>query len=170
MNLSKKSFWAYLYRFFYSTSSLPENLCPYFWRLVAAVIFVIPYTILALPSLIIKFATKDKDDAAYLIWINLLFGTIIWAALATLIGFGYINYHLVRYWLNYYSYDSTMAAKAGALDSIIVCFTAGHYISKWYKYRSKPASIERKEPKKYIVVEFTKAWYEKYCPKIDWRD
>ena len=62
MELNKNSFSAKLYRWFYATKQMPQNLCPYFWKLVVAFIMALPVLILTLPYEIIYYKDGDKYD------------------------------------------------------------------------------------------------------------
>ena len=57
--ISKTSIWSYLYMFFYR-KNLPYGLCPFFWNNLVAVLFLIPYIILTLPTVLVTLLTKNN--------------------------------------------------------------------------------------------------------------
>jgi hypothetical protein len=59
MKLNQNSISSKLYRWFYGTNDLPNNLCPYFWKLVLAWLVLIPYSLVGLPSIIMEVYDKD---------------------------------------------------------------------------------------------------------------
>jgi len=80
MKLNKNSISAKLFRWFYRTSELPTNLCPYFWKLVMAYVFVIPLFIISLPYVII-----DKDSCNKSLNSRIWGGFVCWSVLFLLI-------------------------------------------------------------------------------------
>ncbi len=54
MELKLNSFNSKLYRWFYykSKDEMPKSLCPYFWQLLIMYVFIIPYSLIALPYLL----------------------------------------------------------------------------------------------------------------------
>ena len=152
MNLNQSSLHARLYRFFYSTDTLPSNLCPYFWKLVVAYICIIPYFAIKY-TLVPFFGTKVGLWCAYII------GSAMVLSFVGIIC--HANYHLVRYWLGCYSYDSHLATGAGVIDSYAIIIILFNVI----KIKRKPKASQQQ----YIITEFAKARYNKYCPQIKWK-
>ena len=62
MNLTKNKFHSKLYKFFYKTDNLPNDLCSYFWGLLIALILAIPITIIKIPVLIATKLKYFKED------------------------------------------------------------------------------------------------------------
>ena len=52
MKLNINSTSAQLYRWFYATTTMPQSLCPYFWKLVIMWLLILPYSILSLPVIL----------------------------------------------------------------------------------------------------------------------
>lgn len=160
MKASKNSLHAKMYEFTY-TSYLPQNLCPYFWKLVWAIIILIPNFIIRFPALIINVFTKVSDDCVE----RRKFGFAIYFILAILFLYLLPTINWIKAIFNFYSYNREYAIMGGGINSIIfiVCsfFLIKHFINK------KPKRIvEEKQPS--IVIEFIKAKYNRYCPKIEW--
>ena len=61
MKLNQNSLSAKLYRWFYKTDTMPTNLCPYFWKLVTAVILSPLFAIYTLPYEIINYKRSRRD-------------------------------------------------------------------------------------------------------------
>ena len=81
MKLNKNSISAKLFRWFYRTSELPTNLCPYFWKLVMAYVFAIPVFIISLPYVIV-----DKDSRNESLGNRIGLGIVCWFGLFLLIA------------------------------------------------------------------------------------
>jgi hypothetical protein len=166
MKASKSSIHARLYKFTYEYC-LPESLCPYFWKLVIAVILFIPNFIIQLPFIVASFFIKRDDDSQFDVGEHRLFGFAGWVLIFVAYIYIVSLFHLVKATLGCYSYDHRIA-NAGlflVLLTIAVCLC----IVLYYRRKNKPKK-ERKEPKPSIVAEFIKAKYNRYCPHIEWMD
>lgn len=160
MKASRKSIHAKLYEFTY-ISDLPENLCPYFWKLVFAFLMFIPNFILQLPSLIVaSFVkthgldnSKEKREG----------GILLYIVMAMICGYIHINIQLVKAMLGCYSYCQNCANAGWLIDSLILTVII---VLLTRRFIGKSKRSEEKKPG--IVSEFIKAKYGKYCPKIDW--
>ena len=178
MKLNSNSVSARLYRWFYMTYDMPQSLCPYFWKLAIMWVFIAPYTAMTLPFILF---IRDKS-------INMVerffFGMFLWLLLFVgLICLTPITYFFVG-WFPEKTFlgSAQIGGLVGDCIIVILCIVAGiiHLIKRagerkyhrrkrliwkdgdWIpnpKYRSKRPNI---------IVEFIKATYNKYCPKIDW--
>jgi hypothetical protein len=172
MKISKKSIWAMVYRFTYN-SHLPNNLCPFFWKALFGFIIWIPNAILQLPGLIFDrrsdcFDRRVKGLVSY-------FFMLVGAFYAISI------YNWILAISGAYSYNKDLANAGISFTIAFVIIFAGWWINKLYS-RAKVKSSERyqrmsiDERIKYweekerpnVIVEFIKATYHKYCPKLDW--
>jgi hypothetical protein len=182
MELNYNSVSARVYRNFYETSNMPESLCPYFWKLVAAW----PVTILFFPVLfpfwIADKFTKSQDNNGRMpfpaqVLIGLIFYLLSYFlfCIGVTISSFWITYNeksdwYPRYILGWFS-----------IGVIVICLIT-YGIVEWRKrlrireiesrYDADGNYIPLKLPedvKPNIVVEFIKAKYNKYCPKIDWK-
>lgn len=161
MKANKNSLHAKLYEFTY-TSDLPINLCPYFWKLVWGTIIFIPNFILQLPALIIILFTKYDDDDDCGERRNM--GGVTYLVLMLLFLYLVPTINWIKALFNCYSYAQDLAIIGGGFNSIIFIVSAFFFIK--YHLRKRQRRIEKNRPN--IVVEFVKAKYGKYCPKIDW--
>lgn len=169
MELNKKSFHVWLYKITYNTNrwsknegQLPNNLCPYFWKLVIAFLVLIPNFVLQLPLLISDLFTTDKFEenkpGEYR-----MFGLISWITLVLTGLYIYSVIHWFKMMFNAYSYDQGLAICGIIITSIFVGIIA---IWRLFVYL-KDRPYKEKQPS--IVKEFIKAKYNNYCPKIDWK-
>ena len=166
MKLNKNSISAKLFRWFYRTSELPTNLCPYFWKLVMAYVFAIPLFIISLPYVII-----DKSSSIESLNSRIWGGFVCWFGLFCLIV---ALSPIMLFWYT--------PVKDSLLENLIRCglltWVAGltlgiiwfiHYLGEKIKERKwKGRNLPKKEKRSNIIVEMVKATYYKYCPKIDW--
>lgn len=160
MKLSTNSLSAKLYRWFYDQNEMPNNLCPYFWKLVIMYILIIPYVIITLPSQIVfKFEQNDKEtNIAMSIFLFLLIFVIICMISVPVILLFDLNPN--EFWRNIFS---------GGVISWVFLITIGIYYGFKYLFQKLKQKLNETEKKNsYILVEFVKAKYNKYCPKIDW--
>lgn len=62
MKINYNSLSAKIYRYFYTTETMPTNLCPYFWKSLIATILFIPYYILTIPTKVLGLHTNDSSE------------------------------------------------------------------------------------------------------------
>ena len=179
MKLNQNSVSAKLYKWAYDTHLLPESLCPYFWKLVFAWVLAIILSPFWLATTLFSKVTKEFEDAT--MWFSIAVGLFIYAMLFFIIGFGFF---ISSYWITYYTgtlgHGLFIAGATVTVVSIIGLFTWGIIIlkdklnEKHHRYvwddntNDYILNPNYKEPKANIIVEFIKAKYNKYCPKIDW--
>ena len=162
MKLNKNSISAKLFRWFYRTSELPTNLCPYFWKLVIAYVFAIPVFIISLPYVIV-----DKDSRNQSLGERIGLGFFCWFILSLLIA---SLTPIILFWHT--------PVKGSLLESLIhygfAVWVAGLFIGvMWFIHHlgekiKERRNLPKEEKRSNIVVEMVKATYYKYCPKIDW--
>jgi surface polysaccharide O-acyltransferase-like enzyme len=162
MKLNKNSISAKLFRWFYRTSELPTNLCPYFWKLVMAYVFAIPVFIISLPYVIV-----DKDSHNQSLGERIGLGLFCWFILSLLIA---ALTPIILFWHT--------PVKGSLLESLIhygfAVWVAGLFIGvMWFIHHlgekiKERRNLPKEEKRSNIVVEMVKATYYKYCPKIDW--
>ena len=166
MKLNKNSISAKLFRWFYRTSELPTNLCPYFWKLVMAYVFVIPVFITTLPYVIIdkyswSLSLGNRIWKGFVYWF-ILFLLIV--ALSPIMLFWYTP--VKDSFLEILMIYGFFVWAAGLLIGIIWFI---HHLGEKIKERKwKGRNLPKKEKRSNIIVEMVKATYYKYCPKIDW--
>ena len=162
MKLNKNSISAKLFRWFYRTSELPTNLCPYFWKLVMAYVFAIPLFIISLPYVII-----DKDSCNKSLGNRIGIGFACWLGLFLLIA---ALTPIMLFWHT--------PVKDSLLETLMIYgffeLAAGLTIGVMWFIRhlgekiKERRNLPKEEKHSNIIVEMVKATYYKYCPKIDW--
>ena len=179
MKLKSNSISSKLYRWFYATEYLPTNLCPYFWKLVLAWLVLIPYSLVCLPMVIMELTDKTYKYGDNSTGKRIGMSTIIYfmifllSSMISLICAFFISPEKDSLYL----YMASLGAMIWVV-AIVVGGVEGYKAFKDWNYRRKIKYDENgyriwdqpKEEKTYLVVEFAKAKYNKYCPKIDWVD
>lgn len=166
MKLKFNSPIAKLYRWYYIKEEMPESLCPYFWKLVLMWVLIVPYIIFSLPMIIFKKSDSvdsciDRCTSGVLLWVFIFF------TLDAIFSIS-VFWHLYP--------DGTLLGVLQTLGLvflvvyivvIIACFI--FYIIEKHDYSyKKPPVKTKKEKRPSIIVEFIKAKYNKYCPRIEW--
>lgn len=169
MELNRNSLSARVYREVYNTRHMPESLCPYFWKLVLAY----PLIVLLLPLLIPTWITlkfQDEADNEYPIGAKAVIGLLLYA-------FGFVVFMIGVFisscWISYYkgTIMYQFYFSGGFISFILGVFSVSFlikYIIDNRKYKRK-FNNEYVEEKPNLIVEFVKAKYNKYCPKITWK-
>jgi hypothetical protein len=178
MNLNLNGISARLYRWFYATKTMPQTLCPYFWKLVIAYVLFIPWAIITLPTRIIEVHPDSGGE-------KLLFSLIIWVCVCMgLCGI----FSITAFWEIYDEHTFLgKVQRTGIITLIIVAmvsliigivYLVGHVKDRkqikqleyiWSKEGILVENPDYVAPKPNLVKEFVKAKYNKYCPKIDWK-
>lgn len=180
MKLNANSLSAKLYCWFYGKPKnyLPNNLCPYFWKLVLAWVLLVPYslfcTLYILTSEIFNDNYKNGDHkSGERIGMSAILNGIVFMLLLM------INV-VVCFFVDYTpkSIFSALLPPGIMVWVVVICFSI-YYGIKALVEHIKDRRIPRdengytiysgyKEKKPNLMVEFVKAKYGKYCPKIDW--
>lgn len=140
MKLNSNSLSSKLYRWFYGTNDLPNNFCPYFWKLLLAWVTLIPYALFCTPVIIYELIDKHNNRYEYS-------DNSVGERLGYSIGiyFLLILIGLIR----------------------LVEYIRERNKQRKIKYDENGRRI-REEPKPNLFIEFIKAKYNKHCPRIDW--
>lgn len=176
MKLNYNSVSAKVYREFYNTKHMPQSLCPYFWKLIIAY----PIVILLLPLLIptwisIKLSGGSDDDAP--IAVKAFMGAILYGCIFLIISVGVF---ISTIWITYYQPSMLHGMYIGGATTIVTLSIVGLIV--WIKYLISERRLKRMNTeldqngnqipyvhKPNIIIEFFKAKYNKYCPKINWK-
>jgi len=186
MKLKHNSISARLYRWFYMTEQMPQTLCPYFWKLVIMWIFIVPVYTVCLPMTISDKISKDDtklDEWFPRIIINLLLWFMLFLVATMIFSLSYFIWGMFPKESIYAHIQLT--GIMGWFGSIIIglVLLTIHIAQKrkemkrrrmskyvWDEngdYVTNPDYVEYEE-KPNIIIEFIKAKYNKYCPKINW--
>ena len=162
MKLNKNSISAKLLRWFYGTSELPTNLCPYFWKLVMAYVFAIPLFIIPLPYVIIE-KSSSIESLNSRIWGGFVCWVILFLLITALTPIMLFWHTPVKDSLLETLIEIGVFTWITGLIIGIMWFI--HHLGEKIKERR---NLPKKEKRSNIIVEMVKATYYKYCPKIDW--
>jgi hypothetical protein len=156
---------------------MPESLCPYFWKLVVAWPITILLTPLLIPFWIID--KLDKNDTIDLpIPAQAFIGLLIYGSLFLLFCIGVT---ISSIWITHYQgsswyewYFCGFITMFGILAVGVILLFRNLKKKRRQKrmesrYDENGNYLPTEEPKPNILVEFIKAKYNKYCPKIDWK-
>jgi len=177
MKLNANSLNAKLYCWFYGVGSyqLPNNLCPYFWKLVLAWILVLPYGLLCTPFILThelfsksyrngdnKFGERIGISTIMYMMLFVLFalGVAVGALFTTYVKGGLFYKVLpggILFWLLFFCVGIYHGIKA-----LVEKLRETKKVYDENGYRIYP------EKKPNLAVEFVKAKYNRYCPKITW--
>jgi hypothetical protein len=160
MNLKLNSWYVWLWNYTYS-ENVPNNLCPLFWKLVVAILLFIPNVIFRIPTVIINLFYSKYNKITEIRTGLGIFGYILIAVIIFVL-FALYNYLL---WLfGNYSYDSEAATCGGALLCAGLFFLI---IYLWFK--KDIGYVIEKTATDNIIVNYASSWYNKHCPKINWK-
>ena len=166
MKLNQNSISAKLYRWFYKTDTMPTNLCPYFWKLVTAVILSPLLAICTLPYEIINYKRQRWGTYSDMLGTSAAYWSLITAIICMISPLG-----LFFYIPDKDSLLMGMMVFGFCVWASLIIVGIGWVIHKTVKYlrndnHSKKSNAEKTDN---IIVEMMKAKYHKYCPKIDWK-
>jgi hypothetical protein len=183
MKLNQNSISARLYRWFYLTDHMPMTLCPYFWKLVIMWIMIIPIGIISLPTTLVKNdldSWGERFSFTFFLWVFMFIVFIMLFSPITYFFFGWFPRNTV-----FESWQILGIVLWGGLALIGSIFGIIRLITR---RREKKRNLNLKyiwdehgdyienpnyapyEKKPNITIEFIKAKYNKYCPKIDWEN
>ena len=169
------------YRWYYKTTELPENLCPYFWRLLYAIIMM-PFAFIeaALVKILLLIDIREPGRLD-----NRIFGPIIstiimycilYLILVILSMFIFPFMLLFGYRLDpegvQIAYFIGNSAIVGYVFSLIFAiyrinqFRIRHMLKENNDTESK---IKSKTKYNSLMISMIKASYKKICPKIEWK-
>ena len=160
MELKLNSWYVRLWNYTYP-ETVPNNLCPLFWKLVIAILLFPINIILRIPVNIMNLFVRnkvDRGDARSGIGFGIYAIIIASAFILTCL------YNYILWAINAYSYDGEFASIGGLFLLVGAFFIIRHY---WLTYNTG-YKIEHTVSNN-IVVNYTKSWYENHCPKINWK-
>jgi hypothetical protein len=172
MNLNFDSNTAKLYRWVYAKNSMPQNLCPYFWKVVLMYFIIIPYAILSLPYLFMKGKDRGDDFAE-----KPVTGFFIYIALGLAAS---MLFSISVFWYTAPKDSFLLQMQIlGILLWIVAIAISIYHGVKYIRRRIEESKIkydengyriwEAPKPKEpNLFVEWVKATYNEYCPRIEW--
>ena len=178
MKLNKNSVSSRLYKWFYGVSEykgLPNNLCPYFWKLVLMYLTIIPYTLISIPVVVYdlfdkRYENGDRGTGERLgvsagVYIGIL---ILTSLITTIVGF-FTPIETKSFW----EFCQLLGCMMWVALIIVGVIQGVKYLREWSTrdegyYDKTQDKWVTKKTKVNLTTEFIKAKYNKYCPKIDW--
>lgn len=178
MKLNKNSVTSRLYKWFYGVSEyqgLPNNLCPYFWKVVLMYITIIPYTLFSIPVVVYDLFDKQYENGDRSIGQRLgvsfgvYFGLLLLTGVITSIAGLFVKIEPKSFW----EFCQFLGCMIWAIAIIVGIIEGVKYLREWSTrddgyYDETQEKWVVKKTKVNMTSEFIKAKYNKYCPKIDW--
>jgi hypothetical protein len=144
----------------YCTNTLPLNLCPYFWKLVLAIV-TLPITVFSFFPFVKNKYFEERFAPLFIIAFCELFTAAIGLLVSTMFGWvdpnGPVNLK-----------DLGIANAVGLSVFAIVAVVC--YIEQSISSKKKDSKSIVKEKKPSIIIEYIKAKKNKHCPMIEWED
>ena len=171
MTLNENSLNANLYRWFYGKFNLPTNLCPFFWKLVAAWILLIPFSLFCSPTIVMDIFsgnfTLGKEKPGDRLWISL----VIWIGLflVTCMGLGIVLLFTELGGFTDMGRTGIFLWVIGLIIGTIYLVVDGY--EKYQDSKKKYDEYGRRiyeEKTDNILIGFIKAKYNEWCPVITW--
>lgn len=178
MKLNKNSVTSRLYKWFYGVSEyqgLPNNLCPFFWKVTLMYLTIIPYTLFSIPVVVYDLFDKQYENGERTTGSRLGYSFGIYTALfmgvslvTSIVGF-FVDFETKSFW-EFCQILGCLIWVGVIVAGIIHGF---NYLREWsvsddtYYSETEKMWITKKT-KVNLTTEFIKAKYNKYCPKIDW--
>lgn len=180
MTLNTNSLNAKLYCWFYGKTAyhLPNNLCPYFWKLILAWVLLVPYTLFCIlyiltHEIFIDNYENGNHKTGERMGVSLILNGIVFML--------FLMINVVVWFFVDYTPKSIFSEllPPGIMVWVVAIGFGIYYGIKALVERIKESRIPRdeygyriypepKEKKHNLIVEFVKAKYGQYCPKIDW--
>lgn len=178
MKLNKNSFTSKLYKWFYGVGEyqgLPNNLCPYFWKVVLMYLTIIPYVLISIPVVVYDLFDKGYENGDRKVGerlgisVGVYIGLFVLAALISAIAAIFLK--VDKGSLFEFLVVGGCLIWAGLI--IIGVIEGVKYLREYSTtnesyYDENQHKWVTKKTKVNMTTEFIKAKYNKYCPKIDW--
>jgi hypothetical protein len=154
MILNYNSFNAKFYRYFYDANSMPDSICPYFWKLLMAWVFVIPVSLFSFPAVIAEIITKQSCGL-----FRLFTSFVLYMALYFIISMVFTVLILINH------YDSeSIIVKMGSVGIVIWILAIVITIVTIVNHLRNSNKVSDS-----VIIGFVKSKYNKYCAKITWK-
>lgn len=156
--------------------ALPKNGCKYFKSLILC-IFAAPFFLpfFWLGGWISDRENKGDKGRKYIykdnmeIWCTGLLYTTAACMIISMIWFPFIPFNAKSYYFLYAIIIVLGGLGYICLATLIILFIRANYL-EWRDARKLKRGIPDKPKEPSIFKEIIKAWYQKYCPKLEWVD
>ena len=163
MTLKYNSFNAKLYRYFYDANSMPDSICPYFWKLLMAWVFVIPVSLFSFPAVIAEIITKQSYGLG-----RLFMSVVLYMALYCIVSMVFT----VLIFTNHYDSESIIVkmGSAGILIWVVAIVITVIAILELIQKKSQVEHLRNSDKvSDSVIIGFVKSKYNKYCARITWK-
>ena len=178
MRLNKNSITPRFYKWFYGVSEnqgLPNNLCPYFWKVVLMYLTFIPYVLFSIPVVVYDLFDKQYENGdrktgerlgvSFGVYIAIL---IVLALITAIVGlfvkfesksfFEHLMVGGIIFWV--------FLIVIGVIEGLKYLRDYSIRDESYYDYDQDKWVV--KKAKINLTAEFIKAKYYKFCPKLEW--
>ena len=178
MKLNQNSVSVKLYKWFYGVSEyqgLPNNLCPFFWRVVLMYLTFIPYVLFSIPVVVYdlfdtQYSNGDRKTGERLgVSVGIYIGLFVITSMITSIVGLFTHIDPKSFW--------EFCQLTGCIVWFgLIVFGVIEGVKYLREYSTTDKSYYSETENKWVykkttvnlTTEFIKAKYNKYCPKIDW--
>ena len=163
MTLNYNSLNAKLYRYFYDADSMPDSICPYFWKLLMAWVFVIPVSLFSFPAVIAEIITKQSYGLG-----RLFMSVVLYMALYCIVSMVFT----VLIFTNHYDSESIIVkmGSAGILIWVVAIVITVIAILELIQKKSQVEHLRNSDKvSDSVIIGFVKSKYNKYCARITWK-
>lgn len=164
MTLNQNSFSARAYRWFYIKDTLPDNLCPYFWKQI----FLYPLTFLLFPIILPSIIMELIDKERMYDWYDRVSRSI--STYFAIIGGALCLSPILLFWHSMFEKNYSFIGLGLFLDTLLIVVLLVYLYREYKKKQRRKKGYAITEKKPNLIVEFVKAKYNKHCPKIVWRN
>lgn len=165
LEFSTNSWHGKLYKFAYGYGNysyprqFPSNLCPYFWKIVLAILLMPILLITELPLLVFPESRRDvKYDGA--LGSNIVFGIASWLGISLI--FCAITAIFIWHPVKDSLWQMVVIMGRGVLTLVVFGLTV-LWITEWHTRRKR----RPKNPS--LLSSYIQAKKDKLCPKINWK-
>jgi hypothetical protein len=133
---------------------MPDSICPYFWKLLMAWVFVIPVSLFSFPAVIAEIITKQSYGLG-----RLFMSVVLYMALYCIVSMVFT----VLIFTNHYDSESIIV-KMGSAGILIWVVAIVITVIETVKYFRNSDKVNDS-----VIVGFVKSKYNKYCARITWK-
>jgi hypothetical protein len=179
MKLKKSSYTSRLYRWFYDENKMPNNLCPYFWKVVAMYVLILPTVVFGLPWMLWDSYEFKKANIVSKMAVGAFMWIGLFCALTPLVSLASLFTTFAKH--SFLDSMAFLGCMVMAIAVIVGLVWYGMKLHTDYENRQYEALVIRDEygyiigrkprpEKKWMIIEYIKAVYEKQCPSVEWDD
>lgn len=159
--------------------ALPKNLCQYFWKLLFCLLLAplhLPFFWLG--SFILDRKNKGDKERKYRynthaeIWGTGLLYTLAACMIVSMIWFPFLPFNSTKEDPHYILHVLILLFGGlgyACLTILIILFIRANYL-EWRDERRAKRGVLGGPKQPSMIKEIIKAWYYKYCPRLEWRD